>query len=453
MTVRLQRSYSQSPEFLLRLLQGLIKHPKQIKQVHSLLITNGHLLPCSNASNLKWMATLLYNSLIRGYLNFVEPHKTLLIFTHMLAHQAPPNNLTFPSIIKKAASCSPSLAFMIGTPLHTHVIKRGLSHDLFIQTSLVVLYARLCKVSDACRVFEEISRPCVVSSNAMLDALGKNGDMGPLFFSLRACLKEMWFHGLVSLMVLGGIGVCTWNAMISSLACNGREKQALDLFEKMKMQGLCPDEVTFVAVITACARSKFVVLGLGFFQSMWCDFGVVPRMVHYGCVVDLLGRAGLLEEATEFIKRMPFEPDATVLGALLGACKVHGAIELGNEVGRRLLELQPHHCGRYVTLSNIYAGGEIWGHAADWRKAMTEAGISKIPAYSMNPAISATLEFSYKWALSGTSPQNLVAELYSLVNGPLPANNPILVLLVQVDYPANKLVCYVSDDGCSPLSF
>ena len=178
MTVRLQRSYSQSPEFLLRLLQGLIKHPKQIKQVHSLLITNGHLLPCSNASNLKWMATLLYNSLIRGYLNFVEPHKTLLIFTHMLAHQAPPNNLTFPSIIKKAASCSPSLAFMIGTPLHTHVIKRGLSHDLFIQTSLVVLYARLCKVSDACRVFEEISRPCVVSSNAMLDALGKNGDMG-----------------------------------------------------------------------------------------------------------------------------------------------------------------------------------------------------------------------------------------------------------------------------------
>ena len=412
----------------------------------------------------------------------MEPHKTLLIFTHMLAHQARPNNLTFPSIIKKAASCLPSLAFMIGTPLHTHVIKRGLSHDLFIQTSLVVLYARLCKVSDACPVFEEISRPCVVSSNAMLDALGKNGDMGSALFlfesmperdvvswtsiingfgrnrcfeeaiqffvkmmgheDVRSCLvkpNEATFvsvlssctnldgvgalhqgkqiHGYIirneveftvfmgtALIALYGKtgclenvmkffngmvvkGVCTWNAMISSLPCNGREKQALDLFEKMKMKGLCPDEVTFVAVITACARSKFVVLGLGFFQSMWCDFGVVPRMVHYGCVVDLLGRAGLLEEATEFIKRMPFEPDATVLGALLGACKVHGAIELGNEVGRRLLELQPHHCGRYVTLSNIYAGGEIWGHAADWRKAMTEAGISKIPAYSMIDAM------------------------------------------------------------------
>ncbi|KAL6330020.1 hypothetical protein AAG906_039935 [Vitis piasezkii] len=370
----------------------------------------------------QWLAHL-YSSLIRGYLNFVEPHKTLLIFTHMLAHQARPNNLTFPSIIKKAASCLPSLAFMIGTPLHTHVIKRGLSHDLFIQTSLVVLYARLCKVSDACHVFEEISRPCVVSSNAMLDALGKNGDMGCFeeaiqFFvkmmgheDVRSCLvkpNEATFVSVLSsctnldrvgalhqneveftvfmgtalialygktgclenvMKIFNGMvvkGVCTWNAMISSLACNGREKQALDLFEKMKMKGLCPDEVTFVAVITACARSKFVVLGLGFFQSMW---------------------AGLLEEATEFIKSMPFEPDATVLGALLGACKVHGAIELGNEVGRRLLELQPHHCGRYVTLSNIYAGGEIWGHAADWRKAMTEAGISKIPAYSMIDAM------------------------------------------------------------------
>ena len=400
----------------------------------------------------------------------------------MLAHQAPPNDLTFPSIIKKAATCSPSIAFMIGTPLHTHVIKLGLLRDLFTQTSLVVLYARLGNLSDACRMFEEIAQPCVVSSNAMLDALGKNGDMESallLFDSMaerdvvswtsiingfgrnrrfgeaiqffvkmmghedvRRCLvkpNEATFvsvlfscsnldgvgalhygkhiHGYIirneveltvfmgtALIALYGKmgclenamktfegmvvkGVCTWNAMISSLACNGREKQALDLFEKMKMQGLRPDEVTFIAVITACARSKSVELGLGFFQSMQCDFRVVPRMEHYGCVVDLLGRAGLLEEAAEFIKRMPFDPNATVLGPLLGACKVHGAIELGNEVGRRLLELQPHHCGRYVTLSNIYAVGEVWSHAADWRKAMIEAGISKIPAYSMIDAM------------------------------------------------------------------
>ncbi|CBI28825.3 unnamed protein product, partial [Vitis vinifera] len=248
-----------------------------------------------------------------------------------------PNEATFVSVLSSCTNLDGVGALHQGKQIHGYIIRNEVEFTVFMGTALIALY-------------------------------GKTG-----------CLENVMkiFNGMVVK------GVCTWNAMISSLACNGREKQALDLFEKMKMKGLCPDEVTFVAVITACARSKFVVLGLGFFQSMRCDFGVVPRMMHYGCVVDLLGRAGLLEEATEFIKSMPFEPDATVLGALLGACKVHGAIELGNEVGRRLLEFQPHHCGRYVTLSNIYAGGEIWGHAADWRKAMTEAGISKIPAYSM----------------------------------------------------------------------
>ncbi|MBA0794826.1 hypothetical protein Gohar_019117, partial [Gossypium harknessii] len=78
--------------------------------------------------------------------------------------------------------------------------------------------------------------------------------------------------------------VCTWNAMISSLACNGREKEALDLFEKMKEDGMCPNEVTFVAVLTACARTKRMELGLQFFQSMWCQYGIVPIMEHYGCM-------------------------------------------------------------------------------------------------------------------------------------------------------------------------
>ncbi|KAH1055624.1 hypothetical protein J1N35_033689 [Gossypium stocksii] len=99
-------------------------------------------------------------------------------------------------------------------------------------------------------------------------------------------------------------------------------------------------------------------------------------------MVDLLGRAGLLIQATEFVNTMPFQPDASVLGALLGACKIHGAIELGNEVGRRLLELQPRHCGLYVALSTINADKERWDHAADLRKAMVEAGIRKVPAYS-----------------------------------------------------------------------
>nr|GMD28919.1 putative pentatricopeptide repeat-containing protein At1g10330 [Ipomoea batatas] len=151
---------------------------------------------------------------------------------------------------------------------------------------------------------------------------------------------------------------------------------------------LRPNEATFVSILSSCANldsaaALLVQTGLEAFEAMSREFKIVPKMEHYGCVVDLLGRAGLVREAYEFVGRMPFEADDSVLGALLGACRVHGEIGLGNEVGQRLLNLQPHHCGRYVLLSSIYAGAERWDHAAALRKAMVDAGVDKIPAYSV----------------------------------------------------------------------
>lgn len=327
-------------------------------------------------------------------------------------------------------------------------------------------------------MFDEISQPCIVSYNAMLDAFGKSGDMGmaiSMFLNMpkrdvyswtsiindyvrNGCFREAIsffmemmadedvirgflrpneatfvsvlsscanlddgfalyqgkqihgymvrtekelsvFNGTALISFYGKMGclkyafkvfntmavkkVCTWNAMICSLASNGRENQALEMFEMMKTSALLPNEVTFVGVLSACARTKLVGLGMELFQSMSHDFAITPMMEHYGCVVDLLGRAGLLKEAYEFVTSMPFEADASVLGALLSACRVHGDVDLGNEVGRQLLELQPDHCGRYVLLSSIYAGAEIWDNAAALRKAMVHAGIQKVPAFSM----------------------------------------------------------------------
>ncbi|GAY56815.1 hypothetical protein CUMW_174760 [Citrus unshiu] len=131
--------------------------------------------------------------------------------------------------------------------------------------------------------------------------------------------------------------------MISSLASNSREKEALVMVDEMYEKGLRANEVTFVAVLTACARARLVELGLELFHSLLGEFEVVPIMEHYGCVVDLLGRAGLLSEANEF---------------LWSACKIHGAVKLSHEVGKRLLELQPEHCRRYVVLSNVHTGVE-----------------------------------------------------------------------------------------------
>ncbi|KAK3040444.1 hypothetical protein RJ639_028693 [Escallonia herrerae] len=467
-----------SPENLLQLLQRLLKQSNRVKQIHSILITNNHLaFNPSTSSKLKWMSTLLYNALIRAYLSLGQPHTTLVLFTYMLAHQTPPNNLTFSPLVK-AASSLPFLA----KPLHTHVIKRGVYDDPYILTSFVCVYSQLGDLLYARKVFDEVSERCVVSCNAMLDAYGKNGDMGSAIFLFgrmlerdiyswtsiisgygrNGCFREAIqffrmmivhedvmqgrvrpseatfvsvltscanlhgrgglcqgkqihayivkneselsvFLGTALIALYGKLGclgyatevfnkmvvkeVCAWNALISALALNGEEKEALDIFEKMKVAGLRPNGVTFVSVLASCARSKLVELGLELFQSMSHVFGVVPRMEHYGCVVDLLGRAGLLAEANEFIKKMPLEPDGSVLGALLGACKVHGAIELGNEVSRRLLHMQPRHCGQYVLLWGIYAGAERWDHATALRKTMIDAGIKKIPAYSTNDSM------------------------------------------------------------------
>ncbi|KOM50209.1 hypothetical protein LR48_Vigan08g103600 [Vigna angularis] len=463
---------SYSGGFLLQLTQRCKKLPNQMKQIHSFIITNGHLLHHSNApsSSLsdRWMPTLLYNALISAYL--IHKRKVFL-FTHMLANQAPPNSHTFPPLLK-------SSPLPLGTTLHSQTVKRGLLSDPFILTALLSLYARNHLLPHAHRVFEEFPRFCIVACNAMLNAFSINGHMeaaveffermpqrdvfswttvvngfalnGNFGASIRFFGKMMshedvvlrlvkpneatcasvlsscanldgkvaldcgkQIHGYVvvneaklgvnvetSLINLyGKMGclsnaekvfrvmvvrkVCTWNAMISSLACNGREKEALDMFEKMKLHGLKPSSITLVAVLTACARGNFVREGLELFRSMWQDFGIEPIMKHYGCVVDLLGRAGHVEEAAEIIRNMPFKPDVSVLGAFLGACRIHGAIELGEEIGKKMLKLQRQQGGQYVLLSSMNAEKERWDHAADLRREIMEAGIQKIPAYSM----------------------------------------------------------------------
>lgn len=200
------------PEFLLQLLQGFLQNPKpnqnQIKQIHSLLITCGNLL-CSNS---KWMNTLLYNALIRAYLSFGHAHyPSLILFNHMLAHKAPPNSHTFPSLIKAASSSSPSFA----TSLHSQALKRGVLRDPFIQTSFLCFYAQYALLCDARKMFGEITQPCIVAHNAMLDALTKNGDMG----SALLLFKRMPERDVVS-----------WTSVINGFGRNGCFHEAIELF-------------------------------------------------------------------------------------------------------------------------------------------------------------------------------------------------------------------------------
>lgn len=171
-------------------------------------------------------------------------------------------------------------------------------------------------------------------------------------------------------------------SMIQGLSIHGRGNQAVVLFNKMLNEGLAPDEVAFTVILTACSSSGLVEEGEHFFESMRHKYGLIPCPDHYACMVDLLSRSGRLEEAYELLQSMPVEPHAGAWGALLGACKLHCNVELGELVANRLFLLEPQNAANYVLLSNIYAAFHRWLDVSVVRNRMNERGIKKIPGIS-----------------------------------------------------------------------
>lgn len=145
----------------------------------------------------------------------------------------------------------------------------------------------------------------------------------------------------------------------------------------MQQAGVKPNNITFVCVLSACSHAGLVDEGRHYFDSMFCDHGIMSTSEHYACMVDLLGRAGRIKEAEELINKMPIEPSASVWGALLGACRVHGDIELGKRAAENLLKLEPQCAGTHVLLSNIYAAAGRWDDVARVRKLMKDRGVKK----------------------------------------------------------------------------
>lgn len=231
---------SYSGEFLLHLTQKCKKLQKQMKQIHSLIITNGHLhqhqnVPSSSLS-LPWMPTLLYNALISAY-HIHNHNKALSIFTHMLANQAPPNSHTFPPLLK----ISP---LPLGATLHSQTLKRGLLSDGFILTTLLALYARNHLLPHARMVFEEFPMFCIVACNAMINAFSMNGDME----AVVALFERMSQRDVFS-----------WT-IVDSFALNGNFDASIRFFRKMMIHkdvvdGLVkPNEVTCSGVLSSCAN-------------------------------------------------------------------------------------------------------------------------------------------------------------------------------------------------------
>ncbi|KAG6606697.1 putative pentatricopeptide repeat-containing protein, partial [Cucurbita argyrosperma subsp. sororia] len=176
--------------------------------------------------------------------------------------------------------------------------------------------------------------------------------------------------------------VVTYSTLITALADHGNANEALDLFSKMQEEGIKPNQVCFTGVLNACGHAGMIEQGCKLFELMNKVFGIEPLKEHYTCMVDLLGRAGEVETAYSLIKGKVRAIDAKIWGSLLGACKIHGNVELGEIAARHLFETEPENTGNYVLLANTYAQRKEWDEAERVRNMMAERGIKKSPGYS-----------------------------------------------------------------------
>ncbi|KAI3425690.1 uncharacterized protein J3R85_009998 [Psidium guajava] len=176
--------------------------------------------------------------------------------------------------------------------------------------------------------------------------------------------------------------VISYSSMIRALSDHGKALEALDLFQEMLKDGFKPNRITFVSVLSACSHAGLVEEGFGYFSRMTETFGIEPSIEHYSTIIDLLGRAGQLEKAYDIMMSSQGTCDAGVWGALLGACRVHGNVELGEMVARKLFAIEPNNAGNYMLLASIYASANRWEEAEEVKRLVSERGIRKLPGSS-----------------------------------------------------------------------
>ncbi|XP_022844400.1 pentatricopeptide repeat-containing protein At2g33680 [Olea europaea var. sylvestris] len=276
---------------------------------------------------------VLWTSMIGGYVQNGDNESAINLYCRMQREGIAPNELTIASVLK---ACSSLSALEQGKQVHAHVVKNGFSLEVPIGSSLSTMYAKCGSLDD-----------------------------GNLIFT-RMPARD----------------VASWNAMISGLSQNGLGIKALELFEEMQLEGARPDYVTFVNILSACSHMGLVDRGWEYFKLMSDKFGEAPRIEHHACMVDILGRAGKLYEATEFIESATIEHGLCLWRILLSACRNHRNYELGAYAGEKLMELGSQESSAYVLLSSIYTALGRLHDVERVRRIMNLRGISKEPGCS-----------------------------------------------------------------------
>ncbi|XP_010509351.1 PREDICTED: pentatricopeptide repeat-containing protein At2g37320-like [Camelina sativa] len=334
-------------------------------------------------------------------------------------------------------SCGSSGDFRIGYGFHCLAIKSGFISDVYVGSSLVVFYRDSCDVESAHKVFEEMPERNVVSWTAMISGFAqewrvdlclklyskmRDSTSDPNDYTFTALLSactgsgalgqgrsvhcqtlrigfKSYLHisnALISMYckcgdlkdafrifdLFSNKDVVSWNSMVAGYAQHGLATQAIELFEvMMPKSGTKPDAITYLGVLSSCRHAGLVKEGRKFFNLME-EHGLKPELNHYSCLVDLLGRFGLLQEALKLIEDMPMEPNSVIWGSLLFSCRVHGDVWTGIRAAEERLMLEPECAATHVQLANLYASVQYWKEAATVRKLMKDKGLRTNPGCS-----------------------------------------------------------------------
>ncbi|XP_062077901.1 pentatricopeptide repeat-containing protein At1g08070, chloroplastic [Humulus lupulus] len=286
-----------------------------------------------------------WNILVGGYARNACFFDVLKSFKRMLIEvDVSPNDATLVTVL---SSCSRLGALDFGKWVHVYAVNIGYKGNVYIGNALIDMYAKCGLIENSVEVFTGM-------------------DMKDLI---------------------------TWNSIICSLAIHGRGDDALRMFSEMKKAGEKPDGITFIGILCACSHLGLIEDGLSYFNSMVNEYHITPEIEHYGCVVDLLARAGHLDRAVDFVKTMPIDADAVIWAALLGACKIYKNIELAELALERLIELEPQNPSNYVMLSNIYGDLGRWKDVSRLKVAMRDTGFKKFPGCSLIEVNDSVAEF------------------------------------------------------------
>ncbi|XP_058079626.1 pentatricopeptide repeat-containing protein At4g21065-like [Magnolia sinica] len=377
----------------------------------------------------------IWNSMIREYAKSPHPSESVALFSDLRKVGHAPDNFTYPFVLK---ACARSSMLGEGGIVHCVVLKAGFRSDSYVRNTLLHMYATCGAIEFARRVFDEMPERDVVSWSAMIGgyitcncpleafkvfqqmmAENEKPNSITLVSLLSACThlgslrigESIHSYAIVNALKLDvALGTAlvemyakcgdiqkahqifismsiknlqSWTVMISGLADHGRGKDALTLFSCMEMSGLKPDGVSFSAILCACSHLGLVNEGRQYFDRMVSVYKIQPTMEHYGCMVDLFGRAGLVEEAYGVIRCMPMEPNSVILRSFMCACRNHGwVLHVDESLMKLLLAIEPDLGSNYVLAANMSAVSGHWDNVAHLRRTMAQKGLKKVPGCS-----------------------------------------------------------------------